>query len=405
MSTDPSPQKLYKDKLNHRAYSLASLREMIEDRFGEETGGRPDILADLDTRAKQLQAIGEVADYLLATEYITLPAEERRQIIAQAVDNLFYFGLLDPYLRDPQTTELNLESFTTALVAQGWEKPRPIGSPFYGIAEVERWLERLLALAHLRLSLEEPFIEVGLTLHGRPARLSVAGPPANPMYSTQLRLHRPEPFQLTDFAPVIFPTEALELLKGIIAEGRGILITGEASTGKSALLGAILNSQTHSHSVVVERATELTLTDASITRLAVIPPQNIHPDRTPTTFAQQIQSAITASPKLLALDEVRGDESAAWWGSLTTAPATQLITIFRGTSQPKRLLSALSMALRKHHASLESSAIYAALLQQLPYVVALHRTSTQPAPRLALIGRWVAEGDGLGLQALYPPLP
>jgi type IV secretory pathway ATPase VirB11/archaellum biosynthesis ATPase len=386
MPDNPLPATFYKDSLNQRAYSLDSLRERVEERFAEETSGRPDILAELDSRAKRLQAVREVADYLLASEYITLPEEAKRQVINRAVDNLFYFGPLDPYLRDPLTSEVNLEGHQTLSVAQVGQPAQRMESPFYDSGEVERLLERLLAPTSARLTLDNPFIEVGSAVHDRPVRISAAGPPVNPMVSLQLRLHRPQPFHLEDFVPAIIPTAAATHLQAAIQAGQGVLITGEVGTGKTALLAALLNHLASWEGLaLVERAREIRL-EGSPGRWA------------DSDFGVALPSALAASPRLLALDEVRGDEGAALWQALTSPSPQQLLMVFRGTSQTKRLVSALSMVLRKQSQALESSAIYEALLQKLPLVLALGHDPGLSAARLVLLGRWVVQGDDLALE-------
>lgn len=387
---------LYTDKLGHRRYTLASLREKIEDQFHEETAGRIDILQELDTRPKRLQAVTEVAEYILASEYIHLPAAEKRQIIEQAAANLFYFGPLDPYLQDETVTEITIEGPLEAHVRHGFDELIPIESPFESVPHLEQMISRMIAPAGAVLMSSEPFLEIGLEFYGRPARLSLIAPPISVMYSIQLRLHPSRRIGLETLD--LFPDEIRDLLEQIAISGQGVLITGEVGVGKTTLLAALIHRlDTLQKVVAVERAKEMHLPDG-VERLAIVPPR---PDDPGKTYQAQIREALHHStPRVLALDEIRGDERSAFWEALSSETIERLFVAFRGTGDPARLLSALTIAIRKGHPTLEPAALNDALLKKLPFVVALQRPKKHLPPRLSLLARWVQEGDSLTLQPL-----
>lgn len=369
----------YYDKLRQRQYSLASLREKIEDQFNTETGGRSDILSELDTRAKRLQAVGEVAEYILSTEYVDLPHEAKKQIIEQAVSNLFYFGELDPLLRDDAITEIAIEGYHTVLIRRGAGEMQKIPSPILNLPHLERLLTALIAPAQTALLEDHPFIEVGLKIYARPVRVSIIAPPVNPMYSVQIRLHPSEPLQIA-VPPV---------LAARVAAGQGLMVTGAEGAGKTTLLDALLRGQSDlSGVVVVERAAEMT---APATRLTAIP---VHPqeDRE-RDFAAQIHAAIQHhQPRCLVLDEIRGDESAAFWAALT---APQLMVAFRGGANPARLLSALSMVIRKSQPMVESEQVQRMILAKLPLVAVMQRSGE--SPQISFLGEWLQRDQTLSL--------
>jgi type IV secretory pathway ATPase VirB11/archaellum biosynthesis ATPase len=390
--------KFYKDKLGQRRYTLASLREMIEDQFQMETAGRNDILAELDTREKRLQAVTEVAEYILASEYITLPLAEKRQVIEEVVANLFYFGALDSYLRDSGVTEISLDGIQSVGVRYGFGEIQSITSPFLDVPHLERTLMTVLAPAGAMLLESHPFLEVGVKLHERPVRLSIIAPPITPMYSVQFRLHPAQALTIADLIPTVIPEAAAILMQEALAAGSGLIVTGEVGVGKTTLIAALLNrKEDHQGVVVVERAAEMHL-PKDVTHLTAMPPKM---DDAGKDFEAQINEAIDHhQPKTLVLDEIRGDESLAFWRVLTMPEITQPIIAFRGTTHPARLLSALGMAIRKRQFALESETINQVLLEKLPYVAALHREKTDPAPYLSLFGKWIQTATGLSIQPL-----
>lgn len=395
--SDEKKVHLYADKIGQRKYTLASLREKIQDQFNEETLGRTDILQELDTREKRIQAMTEAADYVLATEYVNLPAAEKRQLIEQAVANLFYFGLLDAYLKDEQITEITLEGVMEAHIRRGFEDMTPVEPPFENITHLEQMISRMIAPAGAVLMSTEPFLEIGLEFYGRLARLSLIAPPISVLYSIQVRLHPKQKLTLDSFVPTMMSENARERLIEIVKSGQGILVTGEVGVGKTTLLAALLDIIDAPQIVVVERAKEMQLAD-TITRLAIVPPK---PTEAGKTFEAQIREAMLHhAPHVLVLDEIRGDEHGALWDALKHEDIQQKLVAFRGTSDPARLLSALTIAIRKGYPTLEASEINEVLQQKLPYVVALQRPKKNLPPRLSMVGQWVQDGNSLRLETL-----
>ncbi|NJL94111.1 MAG: Flp pilus assembly complex ATPase component TadA [Anaerolineae bacterium] len=370
-SLDQDPV-LYPDKMGMRQYSLDSLREKIEEQFHAETAGRVDIFSELNTRAARLTYLHEIADYVLASEYVVLPMAEKNRVVGAAVDNLFYFGPLDPYLRDPQVTEIALEGPFDAHVRLGFGEMQRVAAPYSSFQNLEDQLMRLLAPAGASFLADYPFLEVGLSLHDRPVRVSLIGPPANTGYSVQFRLH-PTPANalgLAALTPATVPAMAAELLHAGLAAGRGLLITGEVGVGKSTLLAALLNNlPAPGAALLVERAREATLNP----NLATLPAEPPRMDGTHQDFAAQISEGAARSPRLLAIDEIRGDEGPALVDALEHPGIGQLMIALRGTANARRLLSAFTIALVRTRPDLDQATIYRLILEKMPLVAVLGR--------------------------------
>src|SRR5690606_23247304 len=138
----------------------------------------------------------------------------------------------------------------------------------------------------------------------------------------------------------------------------------------------------------VERAAEMTLTRFTSQLPAA-------------SFPEQIKTALEQSPRLLVLDEIRGDEGTAIWDALAAESVTQAIVVMRGTSNPARLYSAVTIALRKGYFELQDQEITAVLLNKIPLVMVLGRPRNEPAPRLMQLGQWIpATHDTLTVEPL-----
>jgi pilus assembly protein CpaF len=391
---DPNLSPIIPGRAGRPSYSLDALRERVETQFQEETANRPDILLDLDTEQKRRDLLEEIADYVLAVEAITLSAANRSALITSAYRSLFTFGPLDKVVSDDRVTEIAINGPHSIHARRGMGRPEPVQAAFEDRAHLRRTLERVLASAGAVLPDDNPFLEVGVVMMGRAARLSEVGPPISPDYSLEIRLHPAQPITLDALCSRFgaLPTQAVELLRAVLDAGHGLLIVGDVGLGKTTLAGALAHLlPPDAHCIAVERAPEMHL-PPHVARRFPIPPTPGDPGQ---DFVSAIQAAQDVAPDWLILDEIRGDESAAVWDALTREQPPRYMWVFRGDPQPDRLRSALSMVIRQQHPAVEQTAIHRALAGRLPFVAAFR--ITPDGPRLHLFAEWAADDDGAAL--------
>ena len=193
----------------------------------------------------------------------------------------------------------------------------------------------------------------------------------------------------------MLPDQAAAHLGTILDAGRGLMIAGEAGTGKTTLMQALL-PLAPGQGVSVERAAELQ-PPSGWRQLAPIPARE---GVEAVDFAGQILAAMEEKPAWLALDEVRFDELAAMWAALAAAPGPRCMWALRASTDPLRLRTAFSMAIRRADQSIDQSVIHRALLARLPFVALMaHR---QGRAQVTQLGEWIAtDEDGVTLRALW----
>ncbi len=381
----------------NRQMSLAALREKIEDQLVAETS--PAILREAQDEAARRDLIRAAADYVLAVEGVTLSRADKLTIQDVVYSDLFRLGPLEIYLRDEAVTELTIDGPDRAHVRRGAGELTAANVYFDDVAHLERVIRWTLSTAGAQLNESDPFTEVGTVLAGRPARLTVAAPPVSPMLHIEIRL-RPTPVATLDalVSAGMLDESAEMLLLAILSAGHGLMVVGDVGTGKTTLLEALL-PHLPAGSLSVERAAELRL-PPGIERLAAIPSA---PDQPPVSFADQIRAALARDPLWLVLDEVRFDESDAMWQALTDAPATRCLWAFRGATNPLRLRTAFSMAVRRAQQGIDQALINSALLDRLPFVALLARQNQQL--KLISINEWQRDDqqpDTLALRSIWP---
>ena len=391
---EPRLSRLLPGRAGRPSISLEALRERVESQFQEEIAGRDDILAELDSEESQRAFLREVAEYVFAVEAVTPSAADRRAILDKAYHNLFGFGPLDALLEDETVSEISIAGPSEVRARRGAGPLELAAIRFDDMVHLGEVLRHALATAGQGLTEENPFVEAGVRLRGRPARISAVGPPVSALLSVTIRLHPPQPLTLDDLVGGGFLSpQGATLLRAILNGGYGLLIVGEAGTGKTTLAGALACELALSGGriVWVERAAELPLPDG-VQRFA---PGSSAVEETVADFGGALRAALAAAPDWLALDEARTDEALALWEALTSEYAPRYLWTMRAPARADRLRSALVLMLHRAQPAIEPDALYATLAHHLPFVVILGRA--EGVLRLLTVGEWTVEADGLRL--------
>ena len=374
-----------------RVFTLEALRERIEEQFNDEFAGRDDLLREADTQAKRRALLLDSANYVLAIESIFLSRADKERLLDQAYANLFGFGPLEPYLGDETLTEITIDGPDKVHARRGSGRLERLPVAFDDTAHLRRTIDRILAAQGATLVEGNYFLEIGVEVHARPARLSLIAPPISPHLQVELRLHPRTPPTLDDLVGGGMLIEAAaRAITGHIAAGRGLLVIGDVGSGKTTLLGALGPAFT-GRAIAVQRAAELRLPE-SVQARAAVPPTHDDPG---VDFGAQIEAALAESPDWLILDEVRDDAARAAWNALNAAEgdrAPRCAWAFRGEPAPDRVRNALSMLLRRAHPAADQRALNRLAAARLPLVVGL--AVVDAAPRVVSMGEFALDESG-----------
>jgi pilus assembly protein CpaF len=387
--SEPTPELL-----SARGVSLAGVLERVTDQFAAETEARPDILAVADA-AERRRILVEIVEYVLTVEGIRLSREDRLRVIEVAYNDLFLLGVLHPLLRDPEVNEIEIAAADRIYVRRSAQKTLT-DLRFRDESQLERVLRRALIATGEQLYSGEPLIEVGARLMERPARLTITMPPISATLQASIRLHAAQPRALSDLIGMgTLSADQTAQLERAVAERRGVMLAGDVESGKTTLLQALLPliaAQDGAHAAA-QRAAELILPDNVINAEGV-------------TFAARLSAAhqlVAERGGWLIADEIRFDESEAMWQALTSelSPrAPRLLWAFRAATEPTRLRTAFSMAVRRAVPSIDQAVIHSGLLDRLPVVVLMARRDGRP--QVLRIAAWRADGESLALDDWSP---
>jgi pilus assembly protein CpaF len=390
-SEEPQPDVI-KGRPGYASFSMAALEERIIAQLEAEIGGDVDPPDEAAGRA----LVHDAGDYVLAVEAVPLAQREKAQLYDRVYRHVFSYDLLDDYLADETVTEIVVDTFGAIYVRTGSGEPQKTDHAFANLAYLRRLVARLVAAAGGQLTEADPFVEAGLILLDRPARLTVVGPPLSPGLSFTLRLHPRTPRTLDRLLSNGMITSAAQtLLDAIMRSRHGLLIVGDVAAGKTSLLEALLPALPDpALGVLIERAREIR-TPAAMHHLSAIPATD---ETAGVTFGAQIDQALGQGHQTIVLDELRGDEAAPVWQVLQGD--ARCVFVVRSSPAVDRLRSTLNILIRRAAPAVPQTAIHDTLVNRLPFVVTL--VEVEDALRVATISEWGLDlaADSLTLQPL-----
>ena len=385
------PQTQFVPSKTGRVISYRGLLERIVEQFNAEYGEDHPALLEADSDPKRRALLKSVADYVFAVESVALSLEEQAQFLRAACSELFTYGGLDALLADPQVTTVTLEGAEKVSVRyRPGEELQTLAPVFEDGPQARRIIAKLVRHAGAELHPDIPVMEVGLMVGERPVNVNVAVPPYVNEISADIRVHPAVPPTLADFVAQGYMDErAAAFLHALARSEHGVLVVGDTESGKTTLLGALAQAMAeHGRTTaLVERSAVLRL-PGRVARYAVRWPQGEDQGQ---TFAECIREAIAPRPRLLILDEIRGEDAEAIAPLLGEDAPQRQVWAFRGSPEARRIRSALGMLARMADRAAPEAAVYA-VHDRLPFVVILKRRRGDI--RLIELGEWVWPSGG-----------
>lgn len=219
-------------------------------------------------------------------------------------------GLLEPLLRDPDTTDV-LVTGARQVWVDGTGGLRRTEITFTDDQAVRRLAQRLALACGRRLDDAQPFVDAWLPWsgpHGQVRLHAVLPPIAADGPCLSLRVLRPAAHDLAALESLgTVDATARALLSAIVRARLAFLISGGTGSGKTTLLSAMLGQVPDSERIVcVEDAGELHPRHPQFVRLVARPP-NVE-GAGEVTLADLVRQALRMRPDRLVVGEVRGAE-------------------------------------------------------------------------------------------------
>jgi pilus assembly protein CpaF len=289
-------------------------------------------LSALETMSReQVQAeIGDIVQELLAQQHHALNLEERRQLVSDVLDELLGLGPLEPLLKDPTITDILVNGYKTIFVERKG-RLQETDVRFKDERHLLRIIQKIVSAVGRRVDESSPFVDARLA---DGSRVNAVVPPlAIDGSSLSIRKFSKVPIsmaRLTELGSV--PEQIAQVLQGVVAARRNVLISGGTGSGKTTLLNAMsAYIDDHERVITIEDSAELQLQQRHVVRLETRP-SNIE-GKGEINQRDLVKNALRMRPDRIIVGEVRAGEAFDMLQAMNTGHDGSMTTVHANTAR------------------------------------------------------------------------
>src|SRR5919108_12059 len=248
---------------------ISEVRTRVQERLVESLGPRlyDASLSDAELEGMVHQRLRELLD----EEEGPLSAQEKLLIVRQIGDSVLGLGPLEPFVRDPDVTEIMVNNWDTIYVERGG-KLYWTGTKFHDEGQLRRTIDKIVGRVGRRVDEASPMVDARLP---DGSRVNAVVPPVALDGSTlTIRKFATDPLTVTDL--ISFGTltpQVAELLSACVRGRLDIVVSGGTGSGKTTTLNVLSSFIPADERIVtIEDAAELQLRQEHVVTLESRPP-------------------------------------------------------------------------------------------------------------------------------------
>ncbi|MFV1949994.1 MAG: CpaF family protein, partial [Anaerolineales bacterium] len=282
--------------------------------------------------------------YRLLQRYVEiLPQKTEEEIVQAVVNRMVGLGPIEPYLNDPQVTEIMVNAPDEIFVEKDGEL-EPVQASFRDEQHILNVIDRIVAPLGRRVDESMPFVDARLP---DGSRVNAIIPPLA-LRSPALTIRRfsAAPFNLNRLVELdSLNIQMAHFLQACIRARLNILISGGTGSGKTSTLNALARCIPEGERLVtIEDTAELQLVASNLVSLEARPP-NIE-GMGEVSIRTLVRNALRMRPDRIIVGEVRGPEAFDMLQAMNTGHPGSLTTVHANSPEDavRRLESMVLMA-------------------------------------------------------------
>ena len=313
---------------------IAEIRIKVQERLVEVLGPRlyDATLSDTELEGLVHQRLRELLD----EEEPGLSAQEKLLIVRQIGDSVLGLGPLEPFVRDPDVTEIMVNGWDSVYVERAG-KLYWTGSKFHDDSQLRRTIDKIVGKVGRRIDESSPYVDArlpdGSRVNAVIPPLSIDGP------ALTIRKFSADPYQADDL--ISFGTltrQVVDLLDACVRGRLNMLVSGGTGAGKTTTLNVLSSFLPDDERIItIEDAAELRLQQPHVVRLEYRPP-NIE-GKGEVTIRDLVRNALRMRPDRIVVGEVRGGEALDMMQAMNTGHDGSISTVH--SNSPRDSLSRL----------------------------------------------------------------
>ena len=289
-------------------------------------------LSALDTMSReQIEAeTGDIIHEELAKQKHALNQVERKQLVADVLDELLGLGPLEPLLKDPTITDILVNGFEQVFVERyGILEPSPVR--FKDERHLIRIIQKIVSAVGRRIDESSPMVDARLA---DGSRVNAIVPPLALDGSVlSIRKFARVPIGLERLVEIgSVPVQVAEVLKAVVGSRRNVLISGGTGSGKTTMLNAMSAFiDGRERIVTIEDSAELQMQQEHVVRLETRPP-NIE-GKGEIAQRDLVKNALRMRPDRIIVGEVRAGEAFDMLQAMNTGHDGSMTTVHANTAR------------------------------------------------------------------------
>ena len=258
-----------------------------------------------DSRLTEDELEGKVRATLqevLAQEETPLTVADRARLAQEIADDILGYGPLEPFLRDPDVTEVMVNGPGTIYVERGG-RIYPVEGRFNDDAHLRRTIDKIVARVGRRVDEARPRVDARLP---DGSRVNAIVPPLSIDGATlTIRKFSADPYEAEDLISFgTITTVVAEFLAQCVRGRLNIMVSGSTGAGKTTTLNVLSSFIPDDERILtIEDAAELQLHQEHVVRLESRPP-NIE-GKGQVTIRDLVRNALRMRPDRIVVGEVR----------------------------------------------------------------------------------------------------
>ncbi|MGN6592308.1 MAG: CpaF family protein [Terriglobales bacterium] len=333
---------------------------------------------------------------MLSLEPVPLSLAERDTLVNDLLDEIFGFGPLEIFLRDPDVSDI-LVNRADQIYVEKKGKLHKTPVTFQDDAHLLRIIDRIVSRVGRRIDESSPMVDARLP---DGSRVNAVIPPLaldGPCMS--IRRFGSDPLTADKLLGHQALTPAmLEFLRCCVMARLNIIISGGTGAGKTTLLNVLSGFIPENERVVtIEDAAELQLKQEHVVRLETRPP-NVE-GHGAVRQRHLVINSLRMRPDRIVMGECRGEEAIDMLQAMNTGHDGSLTTIHANT--PRDALGRLETMVNMANLNLPERAIRQQIASALNLVVQLSRMTDGTRKIMSIAEITGMEGEVVCMQELF----
>ncbi len=350
----------------------------------------------LTERARAEAEIRTLLGQLLAEETMPISLSEREVLFSEVIDDVFGLGPLEPLLRDPEVSDILVNTSTHVFVERHGMLER-VSATFQDDRHLLRVIDRIVSRIGRRIDDSSPMVDARLADGSRVNAvippLAVDGPLLSIRRFPAERLTAEHLVQLRSLTQPM-----LDFLGHAVRARLNCLVSGGTGAGKTTLLNVLSGFISDRERIVtIEDAAELQLRQDHVVRLETRPP-NIE-GKGVIRQRQLMINALRMRPDRIVVGEVRGEEALDMLQAMNTGHDGSLTTVH--ANSPRDALARIETMVAMGATNLPERAIRQQIASAIQVVVQQTRLSDGSRRVTSVSEITGMEGDVITMQEIF----